>query len=135
MSVMNKYTKMLESVGARYTKEVSGDKVSVIVPTSQGGNVETVFSYQGEYFYTSSFKMNGSASSDDSRGQSTSSKDDYAELLLMISTAPEQRGEFFEAESQDGKYIGIIYYDYDADYGTAFVCSAETKQFLGVVGC
>lgn len=138
MSAVN-MIKMLESVRAKFTKEVSGSNVFVKVPVPGGGyNVELMFENKGEDFSSAviSFddgikKENFTTKVSDSP---TSTSDDYTTIVNMVKNAPHKNGEYQEAKSQDGKYIGLLYQDYECEYGVAFICLAQTRQFLGVVG-
>lgn len=126
--------KMLESVGAKFKKEVSGSNVFVKVPVPGGDyNVDLLFSNKGEDFFSAIISFDDEAMGSVETAPTTES-DDYTTIVQMVKNAPVQNGEWQEAKSQDGKYIGLLYQDYECDYGVAFVCLTSTRKFLGVVG-
>jgi hypothetical protein len=133
-----KMSKMLESAGAKFTKEVSGSNVFLKVPVPGGDyNVELLFENKGEDFFSAIVTFDDGVKSIKKTQVSdspSSMSDDYSTIVNMVKNAPEKHGDYQEAKSQDGKYIGLLYQDYDCEYGVAFVCLASTKQFLGVVG-
>ncbi len=130
----NKMIKMLDSTGAKFKVEVSGSNVFVKVPVPGGDyNVDLLFSNKGEDFFSAVISF------DDEfytipMSDSSSSSDDYTTIVEMVKNAPVQNGQWQEAKSQDGKYIGLLYQDNGCDYGVAFICLTSTRKFLGVVG-
>jgi hypothetical protein len=138
MSASN-MVKMLDSVGAKYKVEKNGDNVCIKYPVPDGDyNVELLFCNKGEDFFSAVISFDDEALKEIKPTQvnssPTSNSDDYTAIVQMVKTSPYHKGEWQEAKSQDGKYIGLLYQDYDCQYGVAFVCLASTRQFLAVVG-
>ncbi len=136
MSAMKNFTKMLDSVKARYVvDQPSSSTPTVIVPIPGGGyDVNVSFSDSGKDFATATVRLDDELKAAQVSDSPTSNSDDYTTIVQMVKNAPVQNGQWKEGKSQDGKYVGLLYQDNDCDYGVAFVCLASTRQFLGIVG-
>ena len=142
MKMFESMSKLLEMAGQKYTKLTDNDKVTLTVQVpQQEGCVKIVFADKGDSYLTSSFFFNDLKSKFNLRGKQvsvanvTSAKDDdYGFVLNMIKSAKQRLGDYYEVESEDKKYVGIIYLDRQEEFGTVFVFVASNKQFLGVFG-
>lgn len=146
MNALDKMVKMLDAAGEKYTKSTVGkDNVVLTVQVpEQEGCVRIIFVDNGDSFLTSSFyfnNLNAKQKLDNKMinlptflSSDKNNNYDYDDVLDIIKSAKQKLGDYYEAESEDGMYLGILYLDHKEEFGTAFVFYAHNRRLLRVVG-